>query len=377
MLHQAFVAQPAGGINYLELFREALIRAPGVRRFDAAVAYATSGGVRLLNEACLGVDRDTWMEVRKRWLVGIDYCRTEPLALEMLRDIPRSEVRIHAGSTVVARKRCTPLVPYHPKLYILRGPNTIGTICGSGNLSRNGLTRGHEVGHLMVAAHPANNIEKSVYRICQRLARWFAHSWNNASPIGSIFDRYLQIYESSQHLRAPTPTDDDASEIATMSTGSHHRALGPEDLRKLRACRRLWIEAGNLHHNRGKDEQGQWRPGNQLMLTPMTRVFFGFAASDLPRDSKLGEVAIIYAGHIRNDCSLRFSNNSMDVLTLPVPGAGGPDKYDQENLLFEKMSNGAFRLSLGTVQEKKIWIRKSKAIDGYHRMTSGRQWGVF
>lgn len=373
MLHQSFVTQPSDGINYLSLFGEALDRAPGLKRFDAAVAYATRSGVLALDKFYKQKDAAIWAKLEKRWLVGIDYCRTEPIALQMLLDLPNSAVRIHAGRQVVARKMCTPVLPYHPKTYLLHGPKTIGAICGSGNLSANGLTKGHEIGNLMITSDPRGEAEELVRQICSQLGTWYTSTWDAASTVKSIITPYTEVYDSVPHLRAPTPTDDDCSETETLEVAhKSRRALGPEDLRQMRACKRLWLEAGNLHHNRGKG-----KPGNQLMLTPMSRVFFGFQARDLDPNTTLGDVAISFHGGTRPDCSLRFSDNSMDVLTLPVPGDGGPSAYDQQNLIFEKQPDGSFTLELGSAKDKAFWIKQSKLINGYHRMTSGRQWGVY
>lgn len=380
MLKQRFVTQPLGNIDYLSLFRFAFEESPvQIRHFDAAVAYATRGGVLAIDEACSQVDAKGWRAISKRWLVGIDYCRTEPIAIEMLKALPNSDVRIHDGNEVVKRQLCTPIVPYHPKTFVLRGQRLIGAICGSGNLSKNGLTKGHEVGNVIIVYSASGPEELLAKKICRELAKWFDRGWKDATPAASILRDYRATYESSEQLRSPTPTDDDSSatEVMKVGTSNRRRSLGPKDLRMLRACKRLWIEAGNLHHNRGKDEHGQPKPGNQLMLTPMSRVFFGFPANDVPTDTKIGEVRITYRGRTRADCSLRFSNNSMDVLTLPVPGDGGPSTYDQKDLLFEKNANGGFTLRIGTSKEKQAWIRKSRAVEGYHRMTSGRQWGVF
>lgn len=372
MLFQTFVSQPAGGVNYLSLFEQAFERA-AIKRFDAAVAYATLGGVSELDKACRRVDPVAWDAMEKRWLVGIDYCRTEPLAIRQLQQLPNSDVRIHAGKAVVARKQCTPLLPFHPKLYLLHGPGTIGAICGSGNLSRNGLTKGHEVGNLMITRDPSDSAELLVKKICGGLATWHTDSWKQASKVAAILDQYEETYSAADHLRSPTPTDDDTGDAESLASDHRNRrVLGPEDLRRLRACRHLWVEAGKLTKNRGPS-----RPGNQLMLTPMTRVFFGFPARDVPRDTAIGMVAIRYAAQTRDDCSLVFSNNSMDKLTLPVPDSGGPSDYDHTNLLFEKRSDGTFVLKLGTANEKGRWVKTSQSIGGHRKMTSGRQWGVF
>lgn len=372
MLHQAFVSQPAGGVNYLELFKQALERAT-FAGFDAAVAYATVRGVLELDRWLEACDSSAWAAMEKRWLVGIDYCRTEPLAIKRLESLPNSKVRIHAGTQVVARKQCTPVLPFHPKVYLLRGPDAIGVICGSGNLSRNGLTQGHEVGNVMLTDSASTAAETLVRNACGELSQWFDATWSRASKVPAVFNEYQHIYESAEHLRSPTPTDDDNGDTGTVATTHLSRhALTPSDLRRLRACKHLWLETGNVTRNRGPS-----RPGNQLMLTPMTRVYFGFPARDVAPDTAIGYVSITYQDHTRDDCSLVFSNNSMDKLTVPVPGSGGPPSYDNQNLLFTRQPDGTFVLSLGSKTDKSAWKNASIGVDGYRKMTSGRQWGVF
>ena len=116
------------------------------------------------------------------------------------------------------------------------------------------------------------------------------------------------------------------------------------------------------------------------MMSPMTRVFFGFPAENLSRDTLIGRIAIEFDGYVRADCSLRYSNNSMEVLTLPIPVSQGPPAYDQETLLFERVvdnSGTRFLLSIGAPGEIANWIADSSSIASLHSMRGGRQWGVF
>lgn len=113
------------------------------------------------------------------------------------------------------------------------------------------------------------------------------------------------------------------------------------------------------------------------MMKRLTRVFFGFEADDVPRDTLLGPVLIVYGGHDPHVCSLTFSNNLMDKLTLPIPGVDGPAKYDNENLLFERVGPDLFRLTVGTSADKVQWRRRSRDIDAAFKMGGGRAWGVF
>src|SRR5437879_5410295 len=106
MLLHKFVLQPDAGSKYLELFREAV--AVGVfERVDVAQAYATTQGIRALLPVM-----DPVKDLPKRWMIGIDWCRSEPKALAMLGMLIRSSVRIHAGAEVVARPNCTPRIAY-------------------------------------------------------------------------------------------------------------------------------------------------------------------------------------------------------------------------------------------------------------------------
>lgn len=113
------------------------------------------------------------------------------------------------------------------------------------------------------------------------------------------------------------------------------------------------------------------------MMKRLTRVFFGFPPDHVPRDTSIGRVQIAYNGYDPHDCSLTFSNNHMDKLTLPIPGVDGPVKYDSENLLFQRVGLGLFSLTLGTNAEKNQWRRRSREIDANFKMSGGRAWGVF
>ncbi len=354
-VQELLTTRPGDG-RYGELIKAAC-GASALRQMEAAVAYATQSGVA---ELCGILDQvDGWNGARKRWLVGIDHCRSDPLALAHLQSLGRSEVRIHDGSFVAHRSGCPPRVSFHPKLYVFRGRAGIGSVVGSGNLSQTGLRAGIEA---------AASIQCGGARPMASVIAWYERLWDAATPLREIEDAYAREYAAYENRRQPSPVEDD---VVPASAGARGQ-LTAAQLRRLRVCEHLWIEAGNLHLNRGPG-----RPGNQLMLKRNTRVYFGFQARDLQPDTPVGSVTIRYGEHERTDCSLRFSNNSMDVLTLPIPGEGGPDKYDQEVLLFRRIGVQRFALSLGRVRDARRWRQESQKVDGFFRMTSGRHWGVF
>ena len=178
---------------------------------------------------------------------------------------------------------------------------------------------------------------------------------------------YSQVVEQKENLKAPAPTEDD---VASTDTG--RGALSTKDLQRLRVCRHLWIDAGNITKNRGPH-----LPGNQLMMKRLSRVFFGFGPNAVHENTHIGDVEISFNGGQGAEFSLTYSDNKMDKLVLPIPGAGGPPAYDNEYLLFRKTKPGVFKLAIGTKAEKTQWLKSSAAIDGAFRMSSGREWGVF
>ena len=357
---------------YIELFK--LIGGQkNVTDLNAAVAYATLNGAEALHKHMNVADRKAWERYHKRWLVAIDWCRSEPIALEFLQSLPNSEVRIFNGRNVVRRPNCTPARSFHPKAFMFSGQSVVAFVFGSGNLSWNGLRRGVEVGGTVIATGPPEVAASDTWQICQEAKRKLEGLWRGADKLGDVLDDYRKVYKKREELGRPAITDDDEAPTERVLQG--RRAISTVLLRQLRACNNLWIEAGNLHKNRGPD-----KPGNQLMMSPMTRVFFGFLAEDLSRDSYIGDVRIRYDSRKRDDCSLRFSNNSMDVLTLPVPGSEGPDAYDNKVLLFSETFDSVgrvFDLSVGTSSSVAKWREQSNRIDATVSMSSGRRWGVF
>lgn len=364
MLTVGSVTQPLGRSN-LDLIADT-VRAAEFDYIDVAAAYVTSGGARDVLRVLRAGLGDRWHAVKKRWVVSLDYCRTEPQAMEMLLREPRSSVRVHDGSHVVAQG-CIPRIPFHPKAFLFRGNGHHVVFAGSGNLSRSGMNTGHEVGLMMGCFPPVRRSDPSVITQVQAVQAWYEDVWTRADRLNQpLLDQYKLIYDSIPNKLAPAPTDDDI--IDSLRRG----ALTSEQLRKLRVCTQFWIEAGNVTRNLGPAA-----PGNQLMMKRLSRIFFGVPAIDVPQNSPLTQISITHQNRTKTDCSLTFSDNGMDKLTLPIPGAGGPTAYDQQTLLFTRLSPGAFELELGTPKKIRNWVHRSKLIDASYAMQGGRRWGLF
>lgn len=359
-----YVAQPALRTTLDAL--QNIVQDGAVQSVDVAVAYVTSGGVYdLLNKVSKAIG-SAWNVVPKRWITSFDYCRTEPVALVGLLQLPNSSVRVHDAQFCLDHGGA-PKVPFHPKMFLVRTDLRDYALAGSGNMSRSGLSRGVEAG-LVVGVNRTGPTEPSASAVIQSMHAWFAKTWSNATQLTPpLLARYKQLFEHTENLKSPAPTEDD---VASTDTG--RVALSTKDLQKLRVCRHLWIQAGNISKNLGPNV-----PGNQLMMKRLSRVFFGFASTDVAKNTHIGDVEIRFKGGSSAPFSLTYSDNKMDKLVLPKPGAGGPPAYDNEYLLFERVVPGVFELIIGTKAAKAQWLKRSAAIDAAFRMASGREWGVF
>lgn len=358
----SFIAQP--------LKRTTLDAVAGILEdgpFDdisVAAAYITKGGIHDLLQNMSRNLPSSWGETKKRWITSFDYLRTQPVALDTLMALSASEIRIFDASFCLAHHG-TPRVPFHPKAYLFRKRGIEYALAGSGNISRSGLSTGYEAGLVMGIGSSDKTEERSSIK---GVRDWYEEIWNKATVLDkNLLRKYNSLYESEGNLKNPSPTEDDLA-----SSDVSKRALSDKDLQKLRVCRHLWIEAGNVTRNRGPN-----LPGNQLMMKRMTRVFFGFEAKDYEENFAIGSVFISFNGEYPKEYSLTYSDNKMDKLILPMPGTDGPSGYDEKILLFEAATTKHFNLKLCTSKDKSVMVKKSRAIGGMFKMTSGREWGVF
>lgn len=360
-----YILQPASRTTLDAL--QAILQSGTVELLDVAVAYITAGGTRDLLSRIESTLGETWASIPKRWITSFDYCRTEPVALETLGSLPNSSIRVH-GADFCLRHGGAPKVAFHPKAFLIRTSQHDYAIAGSGNMSRSGLSRGVEAGLVVAVSRVVPVEEPTAAAAMSAMRTWFSATWHGATPLtAQLMETYSRLFERNDNLKDPVPTEDDVA-----STDSGRGALSNKDLQRLRICRHLWIDAGNVTKNRGPNV-----PGNQLMMKRLTRVFFGFGPTAVPENTHIGDVDLSFNGGPSASFSLTYSDNKMDKLVLPIPGAGGPPAYDNQLLLFRRTKPGSFDLTLGAGAQRTQWQRRSVAIDGAFRMQSGREWGVF
>src|SRR2546428_1513619 len=110
------VQGPGNGASVLRLIR----RTASAAQFDYVTglfAYVTEQGAKLLIDA-LQETMSGWKRAQKRWLVSLDYGRSEPEALKVLSTLSSSKVFAPYADKVLAR-RLRPFICFHPKSLIL------------------------------------------------------------------------------------------------------------------------------------------------------------------------------------------------------------------------------------------------------------------
>jgi hypothetical protein len=205
-----------------------------------AFAYVTDSGVAQLRthlSGHFGTSRYC------RWLFGFDYGRSHPTALRVLKEIGKSDIRIHDGHYVVQSKAFVPRVSYHLKtaLTLLETGYPCKQIVGSGNLSASGLSSGIEGGCVVDFAEVEQESGIAVISSLEEM-------WEKAAPLGDVIEAYEARYA---FVNQP---------IVVGDVEDHHP--DNSDL--------FWIDIGYVTKNRGA-----YRPGNQFDLPKGSHVYLG------------------------------------------------------------------------------------------------------
>jgi hypothetical protein len=335
-------------------------------RIDGHFAFATAAGVTdlmlVLDEAARHNETPT---ARQRWLVSLDFGHTEPDALRQLMSVARSEVRV-MDSAHLLRRQLQPRVVFHPKTLVLTAGRVlpIGASVGSGNLTRSGLRVGREHAVVNAVAEPvANHSERLDGTRLRGLLRLMGQDWQRADV---LTDRLLTRYEAVRLTRAPSPQN--AAEAAAERLTQPADGLPLDQLVALRRDGRFWIETGNMYANRGTGQ-----PGNQLDLRRGTRAFFGFSTATRPNNSPIGQVGLLFRGHLHRR-NLRFGDNSMDKLDLPAltPAVN----YANQTVLFTRQPRGTYRCELLPGRRAHAVKAQATTRGTQFAMAGGRKYGT-
>ena len=304
----------------------------------AAFAYVTDSGVaKLLMQL-----KDEFEDRRKcRWLFGIDYGRTHPTALKKLKDVGTSEIRIFDGEYVLDSKLFKPRMSYHMKTALTL--NKDGTphkqIVGSGNLSANGLLSAAEAGCLIDYSTLNGEIGKGIVKSLEEM-------WDNSTPL----DKILKDYEKQYSII-----------IKPANFGSK-----PSEVKNAKL---FWIDIGYVTKNRGPG-----KPGNQFDLPRDSHIHLGLKKIRAPKKNTiLGGLDIVTPDGRTVSRNLRFGNNDMEKLTLPVPEEYGYDSYDGKILTFTVWKK---KLILEAFEPDDFYRIYARRISSVRQMRGGRKYGT-
>lgn len=358
----------------LHALEDASQRAGAFEYVDVAVAYASTGGVQLLEDRLAS---DTWNLAQKRFLVSIDFGFTDPGALLQLSEFPNAEVRVPNGLAVLRSPSLRPPLAFHPKAFAFRGASwfTItGLVVGSANLTASALTTGVEVVTKQVWTDNSFSGEAWEHlKQTRALLDWFDDAWGAADPLCDVIEGYEA---ARRRLPKPQRTREDKTTATRqfLASPDHHVITGTLAV-QLGAAKALWVDASSVIRNRGKAH-----PGTQLNTPRGTRVFFGFDSKKVDKNTTLGVVNIRVAGHGYVERTIRFSDNSMDIINLPIPEENGLDSYQGSILVFERgtpSADGREHFTLTAIDKAALADMRIAATNAVElSMNSGRAYGL-
>jgi hypothetical protein len=322
-----------------------------------AMAYASRKGAADLANAMKG---RSWENSDKRWLVGIDFGTTEPAALQYLSRLPGSTVRVPNGSVVVARPGFMPEQTFHPKSLVFydRSGTPTALVVGSANLTRNGLSSGTEMSVAYQWPRTLSTLEKRILTQCKPGIVLLEKLWQAATPLDEVLGEYERLWRTRARSRRSAEDDVTTSKERPDLAGAIIHGI---EAVLVASARALWTAPGGISRNRGPSS-----PGSQLDLPRGSRVFFGFSPEVVPKNTTLGSVLFQVPGYPQVTRTVRFGNNYMDKINLPVPGsAAPPGGYHQQNLLFTRLdpdpTTGRQRFLVELLGDRRLAIERSHA----------------
>ncbi len=178
MQHDLIAQGGVGAQTFAAALQNALAN-KDLDRLDVAVAYATRAGINALRKATGGLSGTT------RWVVGLDDAITQPEAIDELRKLPNSTVKLAALLSEGRR--------FHPKIYCFWSSNNAAVcvcVIGSANMTLHGLNRNGETGVILTAQNEDD---------AARLKAGWAAMWALGEPSSEArLDSYREFHAKAR-----------------------------------------------------------------------------------------------------------------------------------------------------------------------------------
>ncbi|MFM2044700.1 MAG: hypothetical protein RLY86_3276 [Pseudomonadota bacterium] len=306
-------------------------------RFFGCFAYATQSGFRAFE---LGVTKSFWSKTESRWLIGIDYGRTDPRALREIAKRANTEVRVYDGRFVVEREGFVPRRDFHPKVAMMESATAdrSGVVLGSGNFSYNGLRRSVEAGSAFICT-----TESEFKSLLRPVKLVFEDLWRQATPLDEIIKKY-------------------ESRLAALVKSKDSKRVAVAKI----PTKGFWIEAGYVTKNRGSR-----KPGNQIFAPHGFRDYFGIKKGKT-KSTLIGKITFEFDVGPAVTKNYRDNDNGMEKLTLPFPEEHGFGVYDGKVLVFEKKGRGFL---LSAIEAKEFELTYGHCLANVRQMNKGRRFG--
>lgn len=310
-------------------------------------AYASDSGLdTLLSQVG---DLPNWTGSRKEWIVGLHHGITEPRALERIRSLHNSNLRLFVGGNRLSLSDLVIGRQFHAKVVLItsgagRRRTPVFLLASSANLTGAALSRearNYEAGIAMFGSA----VSRSDFLA---LERWWAEA-TSASIVATddVLDQYARLRS--------TFLDRNPDALA---------GVDPPSLSQLRTSLTLWIEAGAM--------SGGSR--NQVEFNRDLAGFFG------PTTERTRYLRIRTTGAEWDDRPLahKVTTYGVDIwrLSLPTHSAGG-FSYPNTVIRFKRAVDAHgeyFEIDVAMPTEKKFGRWRSMAHrHGYVGLTSGQR----
>lgn len=196
-------------------------------------AYASLGGVQQLLST-VG-SKESWMHVKKEFLIGIHHAISEPSALETLRKIPQAQVRAFVPGRRLTNAVFDQPPVFHPKVLAVStidGGDVRLLQAGSANMTLSAIgsqPKNYEFS-LALQAEDSESIDPNEY-----FDAWWSTVWNKSREVDRNFIRQYaklrrDIFEHNPILRsaAETPKSIAEAEYFFIEVGA---GSGPPETR--------------------------------------------------------------------------------------------------------------------------------------------------